>query len=63
MTPEAPLLDDCFSEAPLVPRRLDYSESPSPINNSVELKRLEASSRLIKALRKALFLLVAKYAR
>ena len=63
MTPEAPMLDDCFSEEPVVPRRLDYSESPSPINNSVELKRLEESTRFLKALGKALFLLVCRYAR
>ena len=62
MTPEAPLLDDCFSEAPLVPRRLHFSESPSSLDTPEELKMPEAPSSLYKALGKALFLLVARYA-
>ena len=63
MTPEAPLLDDCFSEAPLVPRRLDFSESPSSLYVLKVLKMPEAPSSLFRALGKALFLHVAKYAR
>ena len=62
MTPEAPLFDDCFSEAPLVPRRLHFSESPSSLDTPEELKMPEAPSSLYKALGKALFLLVARYA-
>ena len=63
MTPEAPIDESYFSEGPVVPRRLDYSESPSLIDKSEELKRLETSSTFLKALGMALFLLIRKYAR
>ena len=63
MAPEAPLLDDCFTEAPLVPRRLDFSESPSSLYVLKVLKMHEAPCSLFRALGKALFLLVARYAR
>ena len=49
-------------EAPLVPRRLHFSESPSSLDTPEELKMPEEASSLYKALGKALFLLVARYA-
>ena len=60
--PEAPIEKDYFSEAPLVPRRLHFSESPSSPHTPEEFEIPEASSILLRALGKALFLLVARYA-
>ena len=60
--PEAPIEKDYFSEAPLVPRRLHFSESLSSSHTLEELKMPEAPSILLRALGKALFLLVARYA-
>ena len=62
MIPEAPIEKDNFSEAPLVPRRLQFSESLSLPHTPEELKMPEAPRSLLRALGKALFLLVARYA-
>ena len=62
MTPEAPMLDECFSDAPIQPRRLHFSESASSLDTPEDLKLPEASSSFYRALGKALFLLVARYA-
>ena len=62
MIPEAPAEKDNFSEAPLVPRRLQFSDSLSLPHTPEELKMPEAPSSLLRALGKALFLLVAMYA-
>ena len=57
------MLDDCLSETPVVPRRLDFSEPQSSLYEPKELKIPEAPSSIFRALGKALFLLVARYAR
>ena len=44
---EAPFIDDCYSEAPLLPRRLLFSEAPSSLDRLEEEKNLAASSRLV----------------
>ena len=62
MIPEAPIEKDNFSEAPLVPRRLQFSESLYSPHTPEELKMPEAPNILLRALGKALFLLVARYA-
>ena len=57
------MLDECLSETPVVPRRLDFSEPQSSLYEPKELKMPEAPSSIFRALGKALFLLVARYAR
>ena len=63
MTGEAPLVDECFSEAPLKPRRLSFSESkPSDIRLN-EKKRAEAPTKLVAALAKVFVIMVGRRAR
>jgi hypothetical protein len=63
MTPEAPVVDDCFSEAPLVPRRLSFSQAQPSHGLQEEMKGPEAPSKLVEGLAKAFLLMVGRRAR
>jgi hypothetical protein len=63
MTPEAPMVDDCFSEAPLAPRRLSFSQAQPSHGLQEEIKGPEAPSKLFEGLAKAFLLMVGRRAR
>ena len=63
MTAEAPSVDECFSEAPLVPRRLSFYESQASHEVVNGLSRPEAPSELVAALAKAFVAMVGRRAR
>ena len=56
-------LYECFSEAPLRPRRLNFSESPFSHNKLEEKKKEEAPNKLIEVLAKAFLIMFGKEAR
>ena len=63
MTGEAPIADECFSEAPLKPRRLSFSEStPSDVRLN-EMIRAEAPTKLVAALAEVFVIMVGRRAR
>jgi hypothetical protein len=63
MGSEAFMDDGCFSEAPLKPRRLHFSEAFSSQGDAEELKRPEVPSKLVEGLAKAFLLMVGRRAR
>jgi hypothetical protein len=63
MSAEAEIQDKCFSEVPLKPRCLHFSESPSSLYQVEENKKEEAPSILHEGLRKAFLTMLGKRAR
>jgi hypothetical protein len=59
---EAPPVYECFSEAPLVPRRLSFYESQASHEVVNGLSRPEAPSELVAALAKAFVAMVGRRA-
>jgi len=63
MSADQAFLYECFSEAPLKPRRLHFTESPSSHNYLEENKKEEAPNKLIEVLGKAFLIMFEKRAR
>jgi hypothetical protein len=63
MNAEAPVGDDCFSEGPLIPRRLSFSQSQASQGLQEETKRPEAPSKLLTSLGKAFISILGRRAR
>ncbi len=63
MSAEAPIPDECFSEAPLKPRRLSFSVSQPSHEHLKEMKGPEAPSELVAALAKVFVIMVGRRAR
>ena len=63
MSADQAFLYECFSEAPLKPRRLNFSESPSYQNHHEINKEEEAPNKLIEVLVKAFLIMFEKWAR
>jgi hypothetical protein len=63
MNAEAPVGDDCFSEGPLMPRRLSFSQSQASQELQEETKRPEAPSKLFTTLGKAFVSMLGRRAR
>jgi hypothetical protein len=57
------VVDDCFSEAPLIPRRLSFSQAQPSHGLQEEMKAPEAPSKLVEELAKAFLLMVGRRAR
>ena len=57
MSADQAFLYECFSEAPLKPRRLNFSESPSSHNYLEENKKEEAPKKLFEVLGKAFLIM------
>ena len=60
---EAPINSKCFSETPLLPRYLHFSESESSLNQQEEDYQQEAPNKLLLALAKAFVCMVGRKAR
>ena len=63
MSADQVFLYECFSEAPLKPRRLNFSESPSSHNYLEENQKEEAPSKLFEVLGKAFLIMFERRAR
>jgi hypothetical protein len=63
MSADQAFLYECFLEAPLKPRRLNFSESPSSQNHQEKNKKEEAPNKLIEVLGKAFLIMFEKRAR
>ena len=63
MSADQAFLYECFSEAPLKPRCLNFSESPSSLYQVEENKKEEAPIKLIEDLSKAFLIMLGKRAR
>ena len=63
MSAGVPMLDECFSEAPLKPRCLNFSESPSSHCQHEENKMKEAPTKLLQSLSKAFLTMIGQKAR
>jgi hypothetical protein len=63
MSADQAFLYECFSEAPLKPRRLNFSESPSSHNHLEGNKKEEAPNKLFEVLGKAFLIMFEQRAR
>jgi hypothetical protein len=63
MSADQAFLYECFLEAPLKPRRLNFSESPSSKNHQEKNKKQEIPNKLIEVLGKAFLIMFEKRAR
>ena len=63
MSADQVFLYECFSEAPLKPRRLNFSESPSSHNYLDENKKKETPNKLFEVLGKAFLIMFERRAR
>ena len=60
MSADQAFLYECFSEVPLKPRRLNFSESPFSKNQQEKNKKEEAPNKLIEVLGKAFLIMFKK---
>ena len=63
MSADQAFLYECFSEAPLKPRRLNFSESPSSKDLQEKNKKEEAPNKLFEVLGKAFLIMFERRAR
>ena len=63
MSADGVFLYECFSDAPLKPRRLNFSELPSSHNHLEENKKAEAPNKLFEVLGKAFLIMFEQKAR